>query len=272
MPGAREQGGREPGRRRGRHMFGSGAACASSRSSPTPTPSLASCTAPALRLRFLPPASSCCSPDRAPPSATCSPACASLPSSLPLSGPGPGASSRAPFPSALNRGKVPRPRAPRRSPGPSVLTIALKISLQPSLRAIDESLLLLLFTNRFVYCCDSCRDTDSMEADDTEFLTAFEKGVLPRPEWTHRAHLRMAYLYLRPCPDADTILPTIRGRIRAYNAAQGNPDGYPRNDHGGVRTARRRTTANDTDCDLRRVRAASSRSLRTGWGNSPTLL
>jgi hypothetical protein len=65
-----------------------------------------------------------------------------------------------------------------------------------------------------------------MEADDAEFLTAFEKGVLPRPEWTHRAHLRMAYLYLRPCPDADTILPTIRGRIRAYNAAQGNPDGY----------------------------------------------
>ncbi len=65
-----------------------------------------------------------------------------------------------------------------------------------------------------------------MEADDTEFLTAFEKGVLPRAEWTHRAHLRMAYLYLRPCPDADTILQTIRGRIRACNAAQGNPDGY----------------------------------------------
>ena len=42
------------------------AACASSRSSPTPTPSPASCTAPALPLRLLLPASSCCSPDHAP--------------------------------------------------------------------------------------------------------------------------------------------------------------------------------------------------------------
>lgn len=61
---------------------------------------------------------------------------------------------------------------------------------------------------------------------DTEFLAAFESGILPRYLWTHEAHVRMAYLYLRGLPDADLLLPVVRHRIRCYNEAHGNARGY----------------------------------------------
>lgn len=62
---------------------------------------------------------------------------------------------------------------------------------------------------------------------DDEFLAAFRARTLPRPEWTHTAHLRMAFLVLmekeRNYPGA---LACIRDGIRAYNTARGNPHGY----------------------------------------------
>jgi hypothetical protein len=62
---------------------------------------------------------------------------------------------------------------------------------------------------------------------DAEFLAAFENCTLPRSEWTHAAHLRMAYLYLRRSDDTyDGALTRVRDGIRAYNVAQGNPSGY----------------------------------------------
>lgn len=66
------------------------------------------------------------------------------------------------------------------------------------------------------------------DAEDAAFLAAFESCTLPRPDWTHAAHLRMAYLYLRrdDTPDADAWLPTVRQRIRAYNESLGNSTGY----------------------------------------------
>lgn len=60
---------------------------------------------------------------------------------------------------------------------------------------------------------------------DTEFLDAFTDATLPRREWTHAAHLRMAYLYLRD-NERESILPTIRAGIRRYNEANGNFTGY----------------------------------------------
>ncbi|HVK06020.1 MAG TPA: hypothetical protein VM490_21300 [Armatimonadaceae bacterium] len=66
----------------------------------------------------------------------------------------------------------------------------------------------------------------SEERSDADFLAAFEEGTLPRPEWTHAAHLRMAYLYLNGLPNAEMWLPVIRRRIQFYNAAHGNPGGY----------------------------------------------
>ena len=60
---------------------------------------------------------------------------------------------------------------------------------------------------------------------DDEFLAAFEAETLPRPAWTHQAHVRMAWLYLTRLP-FDQALQTARAGIRSYNAAQGNHTGY----------------------------------------------
>ncbi len=65
-----------------------------------------------------------------------------------------------------------------------------------------------------------------METDDATFLAAFESCTLPRWEWTHRAHLRMAFLYLHDRPDAEVLLPYIRERIQTYNQANRNRSGY----------------------------------------------
>jgi hypothetical protein len=61
---------------------------------------------------------------------------------------------------------------------------------------------------------------------DAEFLRLFESATLPKKQWTHEAHLRMAYLYLRQTPNIDALLPCIRERIQAYNLAQSNKNGY----------------------------------------------
>lgn len=55
---------------------------------------------------------------------------------------------------------------------------------------------------------------------DAEFLAAFEACTIPRADWTHEAHVRMAWLYLtsRPFPDA---LRLIRAGIRRYNDSLG---------------------------------------------------
>jgi len=60
---------------------------------------------------------------------------------------------------------------------------------------------------------------------DDEFLDAFEGCTLPYVEWTHAAHLRMAWLYLDRHP-FDLALEKVRNGIQRYNAAQGNFAGY----------------------------------------------
>jgi hypothetical protein len=52
---------------------------------------------------------------------------------------------------------------------------------------------------------------------DDEFLQAFEGCTLPKPAWTHQAHVRMAWLYLRQ-GSFEQVLPLVRKRIRRYNA------------------------------------------------------
>jgi hypothetical protein len=59
---------------------------------------------------------------------------------------------------------------------------------------------------------------------DDQFLAAFESCTLPRAEWTHAAHVRMAWLYLTRLP-CQAALDAIRHGIRRYNAAAGS-DGY----------------------------------------------
>lgn len=56
--------------------------------------------------------------------------------------------------------------------------------------------------------------------DDRQFLAAFEAAAIPAASWTHRDHVRMAFLYLRDQP-FEAALACIRDGIRALNVANG---------------------------------------------------
>jgi len=60
--------------------------------------------------------------------------------------------------------------------------------------------------------------------NDADLLAAFESQSIPRPDWTHRAHVKVAYLYLTkfPFPEA---LEKIRTGIQKLNAANKVPEG-----------------------------------------------
>lgn len=60
--------------------------------------------------------------------------------------------------------------------------------------------------------------------DDASFLAAFEDCSLPHRDWSHRAHVRVAFLYLSRCglPDA---LGRMRSGIQTYNSVHGVEDG-----------------------------------------------
>ncbi len=60
---------------------------------------------------------------------------------------------------------------------------------------------------------------------DDEFLEAFEECRIPKEFWTHEAHVRMAWLYLRRRP-LDEVIPFVRLAIQRYNASLGNTEGY----------------------------------------------
>src|SRR5215217_4930066 len=60
--------------------------------------------------------------------------------------------------------------------------------------------------------------------DDAEFLRQFEARMLPFAQWTHRAHVKVAYLYLRRHSFAPAV-DRIRAGIKAYNAANNVPEG-----------------------------------------------
>ena len=58
---------------------------------------------------------------------------------------------------------------------------------------------------------------------DEEFLRQFEDCSFPYAQWTHRAHLRVAYCYVTRFGLAGAI-PKVTAGIRAYNRAQGIVD------------------------------------------------
>lgn len=60
---------------------------------------------------------------------------------------------------------------------------------------------------------------------DDEFLAAFEACTIPKADWTHEAHVRMAWLYLSRLPFADA-LQKVRTGIQRYNRSLGNTTGY----------------------------------------------
>lgn len=59
--------------------------------------------------------------------------------------------------------------------------------------------------------------------NDDDLLRAFEECTLPFDQWTHRCHVKVAYLYLRQLP-YDEALARMRAGIQKYNAASGVPE------------------------------------------------
>lgn len=59
---------------------------------------------------------------------------------------------------------------------------------------------------------------------DAEFLKQFEAQTLPFKQWNHRAHLKVAYLYLQKL-SFDQALAKMRKNIKAYNEANDVPEG-----------------------------------------------
>lgn len=58
---------------------------------------------------------------------------------------------------------------------------------------------------------------------DDEHLRAFEQFTLPFEQWNHRAHVKVAFTYLRRFPFREA-LSKLRSGIKAYNARHGVPE------------------------------------------------
>jgi hypothetical protein len=63
-----------------------------------------------------------------------------------------------------------------------------------------------------------------MTGEDREFLRSFEQCTLPFERWTHRAHVRVGFLYLSTHSFEDA-LEHMRAGVRRYNAAKNVPQG-----------------------------------------------
>lgn len=83
---------------------------------------------------------------------------------------------------------------------------------------------------------DLLRVWESLAMDDAELLEAFETCTLPFEEWTHRAHLRVAYLYASRFP-ATEALDRMRTSIKAYNKATDTPEELERGYHETITVA-----------------------------------
>jgi hypothetical protein len=50
---------------------------------------------------------------------------------------------------------------------------------------------------------------------------SFENKILPKEEWTHNAHIAVAFIELDTCKDFDNALISLRNKIREYNLSVG---------------------------------------------------
>jgi hypothetical protein len=78
--------------------------------------------------------------------------------------------------------------------------------------------------------------------DDDEFLRAFEAAAIPTARWTHRDHVRVAFLYLRAFRFDDALV-RLRSGIRALNRANGIQDSPTRGYHETITVAWARLVA-----------------------------
>ena len=66
--------------------------------------------------------------------------------------------------------------------------------------------------------------------NDDDFLATFEDCSLPHEQWTHRAHVRVAYLYASG-NDFKSAIDRIRTSIKVYNKATKTPESLDRGYH-----------------------------------------
>jgi len=59
---------------------------------------------------------------------------------------------------------------------------------------------------------------------DEELLRHFEAKTLPYNQWTHRCHVKVAYLYLKKHPFAEA-LEQMKNGVKAYNGFHNVPEG-----------------------------------------------
>lgn len=72
--------------------------------------------------------------------------------------------------------------------------------------------------------------------DDDALIAGFEAATIPNELWTHREHLRVAYLHLVRWPYSGALA-RMRDGIRALNAANAVPEGLERGYHETVTVA-----------------------------------
>lgn len=65
---------------------------------------------------------------------------------------------------------------------------------------------------------------------DAEFLAGFEACTIPHADWSHRAHIRMAYLVLRR-DGLEKATDSVRTGIQKLNASQHTPEALDRGYH-----------------------------------------
>jgi hypothetical protein len=75
-----------------------------------------------------------------------------------------------------------------------------------------------------------------MTLGDGELLEAFERCALPRQQWSHCAHVRVAFLYVFRYGWEEAEERMRRG-IKAYNAATQTPEGLDRGYHETITVA-----------------------------------
>ncbi len=63
----------------------------------------------------------------------------------------------------------------------------------------------------------------TLSMKDADLLHLFESQSLPFQDWTHRAHVKVAYLYLKQHP-FNSALDKMRTGVKAFNAAHNVPD------------------------------------------------
>lgn len=62
--------------------------------------------------------------------------------------------------------------------------------------------------------------------NDEDFITSFETCRITKEEWTHKAHIRMAWFYLKKEQSFGIALEKMRRGIQRLNISHGNLTGY----------------------------------------------